>query len=89
MHKYEDLHKIIAQGNVVQVVTHALRDAMGQVAQILPNYLVLSPHTDEEIIEEYGPSIQFSTAIPIEEINVLIVLTNNKPGDDINGDERT
>jgi|APSaa5957512535_1039671.scaffolds.fasta_scaffold16416_2 hypothetical protein len=78
MSRHTDLNIILNKKDIVQVVTETLREAMGEVAEILSNYIILKPHKNETISEEFGQSIDFTTIIPLEDVRVILILRENQ-----------
>jgi len=72
--KFNDLKTLYNKGDIIQIISEHLNGGMGKIIDILPTFLVLGRHMDNELEKEYGPGVLFTTAIPIEEIKLILTL---------------
>jgi len=60
---------------------------MGIVDTVSEGYLYLHPHKNIKIIEEFGDSITHPCIIPINKINLIILLINDDKEESAKGDK--
>ena len=72
--KFNDLKTLYNKGDIIQIISEHLNGGMGKIIDILPAFLILGRHMDTELEKEYGPGVLFTTAIPIEEIKLILTL---------------
>ena len=72
--RFNDLRALYNKGDIVQVISEHLNGGIGQIKEILPAFVILGPHKDDELEKEYGPGVLFTTAIPLEEIKLILTI---------------
>jgi len=72
--RFNDLKTLYNKGDIIQVISDHLNGGIGKIVDILPAFLILAPHRDKELEEQYGPGVLFTTAIPLEEIRLILTL---------------
>ncbi|MBC8407602.1 MAG: hypothetical protein H8E12_02550 [Rhodobacteraceae bacterium] len=61
---------------IIQVICPHFK-GMGVVTNYTTNCIVLEPHSDKVLEEEYGESITHKVIVPFTEISVTIILKDN------------
>ncbi|MBC8436908.1 hypothetical protein H8D85_01140 [bacterium] len=73
---------------IVQVITDDFK-GMGTVKSVYDDYIVLEPHTDDKLIEEFGESVSHDIIIPLKRINLIIKMTNGSKEDSSNKNKKS
>jgi len=71
---FKDITKMLNKGDVIQIISEHLNGGMGKIVDILPTFLILGPHKDKMLEEQYGPGVLFTTAVPLEEIKLILTI---------------
>jgi|SaaInlV_165m_DNA_2_1040747.scaffolds.fasta_scaffold154650_1 hypothetical protein len=70
------IEEIVQKKNVVQIVHDSLvGGGVGHIVCYNETFVMLKPHTNEEIIKEFGEPTPYTILIPTKNIKLIMILT--------------